>query len=99
MTVVWSDEAVHALLVLNKRLAERYSEEKATEIVERLVRRIDHLRDHPQLGRIVPEYGHSQLRELVDTWNRVFYRLRPDAIEIVTIVPARMHVKPEPEDD
>ena len=50
------------------------------------------LQDHPQLGRVVPEYGHWQLRELVDKWNRVLYRLRPDAIEVVTIVPARIPV-------
>jgi hypothetical protein len=30
------------------------------------------------------------LRELVDRWNRVLYRLCSDAIEVVTIVPTRM---------
>src|SRR6266545_3634166 len=90
MNLVWSDEAVYALVSLETRLAEQYSDEKAAQIVEELVRRVDHLRDHPQLGRAVPEYGHWQLRELVDKWNRVLYRLRPDAIEIVTIVPARL---------
>jgi len=50
-------------------------------------------------GRIVPEYGHWQLRELVDKWNRVLYRLQPDAIEIVTIVPARMALVSDPEND
>jgi len=54
-----------------------------------MVKRIDRLHD-PQLGRAVPEYGRPQLRELVDRWNRVLYRLGPDAIEIVTIVPGRI---------
>jgi plasmid stabilization system protein ParE len=53
--------------------------EKAAQVVDRRVRRVDGLRDHPQLGRIVPEYGRWQLRELVDKWNRVLYRLRSDA--------------------
>jgi len=90
MKVVWSDDAVWALVALETRLAQRYSSDKAARIVEELVRRVDRLEDHPQLGRVVPEYGQWQLRELVDPWNRVLYRLRADAIEVVTIVPSRM---------
>lgn len=100
MKVVWSDEAVYALIALEMKLAERYSAEKAAEVVDNMVRRIEHLEDHAQLGRAVPEYGHPQLRELVDNWNRVLYRLRPDAIEIVTIVPARVPLDGgDPEND
>lgn len=76
--------------MLETQLAARYSASKAAEIIDSLVRRVDRLQAHPQLGRVVPEYGHWQLRELVDKWNRVLYRLRPQAIEIVTIVPARV---------
>jgi len=74
MKVVWSDDAVWALVALETRLAQRYSSDKAARIVEELVRRVDRLEDHPQLGRVVPEYGQWQLRELVDRWNRVLYR-------------------------
>jgi plasmid stabilization system protein ParE len=66
MKVVWSDDAVWALVGLEARLAQRYSSDKAARIVEDLVRRVDRLADHPQLGRVVPEYGQWQLRELVD---------------------------------
>jgi toxin ParE1/3/4 len=90
MKVVWSDDAAWALVTLETRLVERYSSDKAARIVAELVRRVDRLEDHPQLGRIVPEYGRWQLRELVDRWNRVLYRLRSDAVEVVTIVPTRM---------
>jgi plasmid stabilization system protein ParE len=100
MNVIWSEEAVLALVALETKLAERYSEAKAAEIVDSFVRRVDRLKDHPQLGRVVPEYGHWQLRELVNNWNRVLYRLRPDAIEIVTIVSARVPLDTgDPEND
>ena len=79
-----------ALVDLETRLARRYTAEKAAHVVDELVRRVDRLQDHPQLGRVVPEYRRWQLRELVDKWNRVLYRLRPDAVEVVTIVPTRM---------
>jgi toxin ParE1/3/4 len=90
MKVVWSDDAVMALVDLETRLARRYTAEKAAHVVDELVRRVDRLQDHPQLGRVVPEYGRWQLRELVDKWNRVLYRLRPDTVEVVTIVSTRM---------
>ncbi len=100
MTVVWSDEAVYALIALEMKLAERYTVERAAEIVETLVRRVALLEQHAQIGRVVPEYGQPQLRELVDNWNRVLYRLRPDAIEVVTIVPARVPLdRCDPEND
>jgi hypothetical protein len=51
MKVVWSDEAVYALVALEMRLAQRYSAEKAAEVVDELVRRIDRLEDHAHLGR------------------------------------------------
>jgi toxin ParE1/3/4 len=97
MKVVWSDEAVWALVGLETKLLQCYSPEKAGHVVDELVRRVDRLQDHPQLGRIVPEYGQWQLRELVDKWNRVLYRLRADVIEVVTIVPARMPLNDEDE--
>jgi plasmid stabilization system protein ParE len=71
MNVVWSEEAAFALVALETTLAEQYSAAKAAQISDELVRRVDRLQDHPQLGRVVPEYGHWQLRELVDKWNRV----------------------------
>jgi plasmid stabilization system protein ParE len=99
MKVVWSDDAVMALADLEAELARRYTPEKAAQIVNALVHRVDRLQDHPQLGRVVPEYGRWQLRELVDRWNRVLYRLRPDAVEVVAIVPARMQLfEPDPEE-
>lgn len=78
MKVVWSEEAAWALVALEARLARRYSADRAARIVEALVRRVRLLEDHPQLGRVVPEYGEWQLRELVDRWNRVLYRLTPE---------------------
>jgi plasmid stabilization system protein ParE len=57
MKVVWSEEAAWALVALEARLARRYSPDRATRIIEALVRRVDLLEDHPQLGRVVPEYG------------------------------------------
>jgi plasmid stabilization system protein ParE len=59
MKVVWSDDAAWALVALEARLVKRYSSQKAARIVDDLVRRVDRLQDHPQLGRVVPESGNG----------------------------------------
>jgi plasmid stabilization system protein ParE len=90
MNVVWSDEAVLALVDLESDLAVRYTPERAREITDAIVAPVGQLEEHPQLGRAVPEFGMWQLRELVDRHHRILYRLTPDRIEIVAIVPARI---------
>jgi hypothetical protein len=57
------------------------------------------LERHPQLGRVVSECGPWQLREAVDRWHRKLYRLRADAIEIVTIAPSWMPLDERDPDD
>ena len=49
MKVVWSDDAVMALVALETKLAQRYTAEKAAQVIDELVRRVDRLQDHPQL--------------------------------------------------
>lgn len=89
MKVVWSDEAVFALIALEMKLAERYSAERAADIVEALVRRLEHLEQHAQLGRAVPEYGHPQLRELFDSFDIARQRSRSRVVRTCTGVRGR----------
>jgi plasmid stabilization system protein ParE len=76
-----------------------FSPDRAARIIEVLVRRIALLERHPQLGRVVSECGPWQLREAVDRWHRKLYRLRADAIEIVTIAPSWMPLGESDPDD
>lgn len=96
MNVVWSDEAVLALVDLESELAARYTSERARSITDAIVTRVDQLEAHPQLGRLVPEFGMWQLRELVDRHHRILYWLTPDPIEIVAIAPARIPLVRDP---
>ena len=76
MKVVWSDDAAWVLVALETRLAQRYSSDNAARIVKRSRSPCRSAGGPSQLVRVVPEYGQWQLRELVDRWNRVIYRLR-----------------------
>jgi len=43
------------------------------------------LADHPDLGRVVPEFGQTFLSELVHPPFRIVYRREPDAVRIVRV--------------
>ncbi|NBC14151.1 MAG: type II toxin-antitoxin system RelE/ParE family toxin [Gammaproteobacteria bacterium] len=55
-----------------------YEEEGVPDVGEQLVRdifdHIDQLADHPDLGRIVPEFDQPMLRELIHPPFRIVYR-------------------------
>ncbi|MBK1632991.1 addiction module toxin RelE [Thiohalocapsa halophila] len=58
-----------------------YEEEGVPDVGERLVReifmQIDKLADHPDLGRVVPEFEQPWLRELIHPPFRIVYRRDP----------------------
>ena len=53
---------------------------------ERIVVNVRRLRHHPRLGRIVPEYRHPTIRELIVGNYRVVYRVHRQRVAILAIV-------------
>lgn len=66
-----------------------YAEQGVPDVGERLLREIvaaiEALADHPDLGRIVPEFGQPFLRELIRPPFRVVYRRDPKHVRIVRV--------------
>lgn len=66
-----------------------YAEQGMPEVGERLigeiVASIEALTDHPDMGRIVPEFGQSLLRELIRPPFRVVYRRDPKHVRVVRV--------------
>jgi plasmid stabilization system protein ParE len=58
---------------------------------------IDRLEAFPQLGRVVPEYHHEDLRELIERPYRIVYRIRPGAVIVLMIFRASRRVPALPE--
>lgn len=54
-------------------------------IVRRLMARIETLGDHPDMGRIVPEFQQASLRELIQPPFRIVYRREAEQIRIVRV--------------
>lgn len=66
-----------------------YTEQGVPQVGERLVaeifQHIETLAAHPDIGRIVPEFGQPFLRELIHPPFRIVYRRDPHRIRVVRI--------------
>lgn len=66
-----------------------YAEQDVPEVGERLlgeiVAGIEALADHPDLGRIVPEFDQPFLRELIRPPFRIVYRRDPKHVRVVRV--------------
>jgi plasmid stabilization system protein ParE len=66
-----------------------YAEQGAPEVGERLldeiVAAVERLADFPESGRVVPEFGARQLREVIHPPFRIVYRLDAERVRIVRV--------------
>lgn len=66
-----------------------YEEQDAAEVGERLIAhvldRVESLSEHPDLGRMVPEFEQTWLRELIQPPFRIVYKRERDAVQIVRV--------------
>ena len=58
----------------------------AAAVAERIMAAIDQRRTHPRLGRVVPEYEETTIRELIVGSYRLVYRLRRQRIGVIAVV-------------
>ena len=72
-----------------KDILEYYREQKVPQVGEKLVadviRDIELLGEHPDMGRIVPEFEVEYLRELIRPPFRIVYRRDRDKVRIVRV--------------
>ena len=54
-------------------------------LVEEVFQRVRALADHPDLGRVVPEFDQPFLRELIHPPFRIVYRRDPQRVRIVRV--------------
>ena len=71
---------------LGRWYAERGASEVGDRVVAEIVERIEALANHPDLGRVVPEFEQSFLRELIHAPFRIVYRRDPDLVRIVRVM-------------
>lgn len=85
MRLVWTRPALADVLHIRDHIAED-SPRYARIVAERLVSSVDRLSMFPLSGRVVPELADPTLREVIDAPYRIVYRVRDDALAILTVV-------------
>jgi toxin ParE1/3/4 len=84
--IVWSRTSQRDLRSLVKYIS-KDSPSRAEQFGYRIISKVELLKEHPHLGRVVPEFNQAHLRETVVGPYRVIYRCNQltELIEIVRV--------------
>lgn len=84
MQILWTDAARQDMVDNGDSMALR-SPGAAARFVSQLFDRTEILGTSPLAGRMVPELGRKDVRELIQGNYRIVYRLSDDSIQILTV--------------
>ena len=85
LEIHWSDQAKDDLAAIGDYIAAD-SPVAAMRWVDRLIADVERAAEMPLAGRFVPEYADRQdIREVLRRTYRIVYRVRAEAIEVLTI--------------
>jgi len=82
--VRWTPQAADDLDAICLFIA-RDAPQVAAAFADRVLRATDRLVSHPGLGRVVPELGIQNIKEIIVGSYRVIYRIRPGEVHLLTI--------------
>ena len=83
VTVGFAESAVTDLEQLKRWHSEQGVPDVGDRLVAEIVERIELLGDHPDMGRVVPEFGQPFLREVIHPPFRIVYRREPKRVRVV----------------
>jgi toxin ParE1/3/4 len=92
--VYWTRHA-NAQLVAIHDYIERESPPYARAMVDRLTRRSQQIGEFPFSGRVVPEIGRDDVREVFETPYRIIYRVKSDRIDVLAVIHGARLLPPE----
>ena len=82
--VVWTDLAIEDLKSIHEYIS-KDSKFYADRFVTKLITRVDQLENYPQSGRMVPEFGKEDIRELIEGNYRIIFKVNEDHTGIVRV--------------
>jgi toxin ParE1/3/4 len=90
MEVIWTRESLERLEDIQYYLAvQENAPQAARNTLEKILAREAQIRESPLSGRIVPDYNHSNLREVLEGSYRIIYSIQSDRILIVSVMHQR----------
>ena len=85
ITIGFAESAVADLEQLKRWYSEQGVPDVGDRLVAELFERIELLGDHPDMGRVVPEFGQPFLREVIHPPFRIVYRREPKKVRVVRL--------------
>jgi plasmid stabilization system protein ParE len=85
VTIRFAESAIADLEAISTWYAEIRVPDVGDRFVEEIVTRVEALGDHPEMGRIVPEFDQPFLRELIHPPFRIVYHRDPKHVRIVRV--------------
>lgn len=68
----------------------------AEQTVDRIRDRLQQAAAYPEWGRVVPEFGRADVRELIEPPYRLVYRVRAETIEVLAVIHGRQEFRALP---
>lgn len=84
-TISFAESALRGLEEVRVWYTEQGVPEVGVRLVAELFERVQVLADHPELGRVVPEFDQPFLRELIHPPFRIVYRRDPRRVRVVRV--------------
>lgn len=88
MIVVWTETALDHLASIRQYIGQT-SRIYAEQVVSRILDRGKQIEVFPESGRMVPEVGRPEIREVIEPPYRVIYRVTSQRVEVVAVVHVR----------
>jgi len=85
MVISFAESALRDLEQVRVWYAEQGVPDVGARLVVEIFQHVQSLADHPDIGRVVPEFDQPFLRELIHPPFRLVYRRDPERIRIVRV--------------
>lgn len=85
ITVTFAESAIEDLEAIQAWYASQLVPEIGKRFVAEVLERATRLSDNPDIGRVVPEFGQTQIRELIHPPFRIVYKREPKKVRIVRV--------------
>ena len=92
--VIWSDEAKADLRMIYEFIA-KDSKHYGRKVIQEIAIKADILDSLPRLGRMMPEIGDENVREIPMYSYRIIYEILGQNVSIIAVANKRRNIKPE----
>ncbi|NNM53473.1 MAG: type II toxin-antitoxin system RelE/ParE family toxin [Spirochaetales bacterium] len=96
MKILWSEDASQDLLDIVSYIKDRSGSTMAREIYSRIQEKVKKSNSFPDSHRVAPELaeiGIAEIKEIIESPWRIFYRISNDEMRILSVVDGRRNVE------